>query len=406
MFSTPPMNRPVRPPERPRLRQSLNRPLRLSLGRSLRLLGVLATAAFATGCSWFAASTKPKPAELLPLSAPSVLSQSWSLSIGSAGIGFRPTAMGDSVVAASASGNLVKVDASTGRTLWRVSLPALSTGVGSDGEIAVVGARDGSLLAVDAQGVTKWTAPVGAEIVTVPAVGQGVVVVRGSDNRISAYEVESGKRRWSFARQSPTLTLRQTGGLLIDGGSVYAGLPGGRMLALSLQNGSVRWEAAVSQPRGSNEIERISDVVATPVLQGRDICAVSFQGRVACIETAGGRGQWARDLSSSAGLDMDAGGVYVVDEKDHVHAFSRSGASLWRSEKFAWRELSRPLADAGLVVFGDREGFVHAIRADDAEIVGRVPLGAGAILSGPVRVGPVLVVQTSGGTLAGLRVNP
>lgn len=376
------------------------------MSNSVRRLVSIGLALMVAGCSWFAASTKPKPTELVPLTAGSVLSRDWSVTLGAAGVGFRPAAAGAAVVAASANGSVAKVDVSSGRTLWRVALPALSAGVGSDGEVSVVAARDGSLIALDALGARKWVAPVGAEVLTVPAVGQGVVVVRGSDNRISAFELDSGKRRWSFARQAPTLTLRQTGGLLIDGGSVYAGMPGGRLLALSLQNGSVRWESAVSQPKGSNEIERIADVVATPVLQGRDLCAVSFQGRVACFESAGGRGLWARELSSSVGLDVGASAVYVVDEKDQVHAFSRTGASLWRSDRFAWRGVGRPLLESGAVVFGDREGFVHAIAADDAQIVGRVSTDGSAILAGPVRVARTVVVQTSAGMLAGLAVKP
>lgn len=363
--------------------------------------------AFISACSWFGGSTKPMPSELVPLAEASAISTAWTVSLGAAGVGFRPAAEGDTVVAAAANGTVMRVDAISGRVIWQVRLAQpLSSGAGSDGETIVVGGRDGSLIGLDNTGKVKWSTPLGAEVVTVPAVAQGIVVVRSSDNRISAYELDSGKRRWSFQRQAPTLALRHTGSVLIDGGSVYAGLPGGRMLALSIQNGSVRWEAAVSQPRGSNEIERIADVVSTPVSNGRDVCAVSFQGRVACFDLGVGRGVWARDLSSSAGLDGNASAIYVADEKDHVHAFSRTGASLWRSERLAWRGLGRPLAEGALVLIGDRQGFVHALRADDGAVVGRVATDGSAVLSGPVRVGKTVVVQTSGGSLVGVGARP
>lgn len=372
---------------------------RLFLGAAL----IAATAA----CSWFGGSTKPTPSELVPLAEGSAISTSWTVSLGAAGVGFRPSAEGDTVVAAAANGTVMRVDANSGRVLWQVTLTQpLTTGAGSDGDTIVVGGRDGSLIGLDSTGKVKWSTPLGAEVVTVPAVAQGIAVVRSSDNRISAFELDSGKRRWSFQRQAPTLALRQTGSLLIEGASVYAGLPGGRILALSVQNGAVRWEAAVSQPRGSNEIERIADVVSTPVSNGRDVCAASFQGRVACFDLGSGRGVWARELSSSAGLDGNSSAVYVVDEKDHVHAFSRTGASLWRSERLAWRGLGRPLVDGAMVLTGDRQGFVHALRTDDGAVIGRIATDGSAVLSGPVRAGRTVVVQTSGGSLVGLGARP
>lgn len=375
--------------------------------RSLSRLFTLSLSLSLAGCAWFSASTKPVPTELQPLAGASAIAALWSVPVGPASIGFRPVADGDTVLAAAADGTVVRVDSATGKVIWRVSLPqGVVTGIGGDGDIAVVAMRDGSLTALDGTGKTKWTASLGAEVVTVPAVGQGIVVVRGSDNRVSAYELDSGKRRWSFQRQGPTLMLRQTGALTIDGASVYAGLPGGRILALNAQNGAVRWEAAVAQPRGSNEIERIADVVATPVVNGRDVCAASFQGRVACFDAASGRGVWVRELSSVAGLDLDQRGAYVVDEKDHLHAYSRTGASLWRNDKLAWRGLSRPLAIGALTLVGDRSGFVHAINRDDGAIAGRLSTDGSAILSGPVRAARSVVVQTSAGSLVGFSAPP
>ena len=385
----------------------INSGIGLQLERGLRLGAGLMLAGLLAGCSWFAASTKPVPAELVQLTGKSVIAPTWTVSVGSAGVGFRPVATGDAVLAASADGAVVRVDAESGRVVWRQKLAkGLVAGIGADADVAVVATRDGGLIALDNAGNTKWTILLGAEVVTVPAVGQGIVVVRGSDNRISAFELDSGKRRWTLQRQAPTLMLRQTGGISIDAATAYVGMPGGRLLALSVQNGAIRWEASVTQARGSNEIERIADVVSIPVVNGRDVCAASFQGRVACFEAAIGRGQWVRDLSSVAGLDLDSAAAYVVDDKDQLHAYSRSGASLWRNDKFSYRGLSRPLANGPFVMVGDQRGFVHAVTREDGAIAGRLSTDGSAILAGPILAGRTLVVQTSAGSLVGFSVQP
>lgn len=375
--------------------------------RAMPRAAVLLSIAFAlSSCGWFSGPTRPPPTPLTPLAGKSLLAPAWNLDVGRAGVGFQPIVIGDSVFAAAGNGRVSRVQAATGRLVWRTDLEKpLVAGVGSDGEAAVVAARDGTLIALDAGGKQRWQVPVGAEVTSVPLVAQGMAIVRSSDNRVSAYELDSGKRRWSFQRQAPSLVLRQTVGMSIDGATVFVGMPGGRMVALSAQTGSVRWEAAVSQPKGSNEIERIADVVASPLINGRDVCAVSFQGRVACFDASSGRGGWARDLSSSVGLDLDSRLLVATDDKDNLNAFSRTGASIWRSDKLGWRGLSRPLSMPSAVIVGDSLGFVHALDRDDGALIGRASTDGSAILGGPVAAGELAIVQTMAGTLHGITVS-
>ena len=374
--------------------------------RLLRLIAMagLTLALAACGNFWpWSGPDKPKPSELPAVTGTTPLKVLWSNRVGAGGIGFQPVFAAGSVWVASRDGTVARIDAENGKTLWQVEIgKPLVAGVGCDGDVVVVAARDGTLIALDADGKPKWTVPLSNEVVTVPAVAFGVVIVRASDNRVSAYDTDTGKRRWTFQRQIPSLVLRQTGVVAMAAGTTYVGLPGGRLAALSLQNGAVRWEAAVSQPKGSNEIERISDVVGAPQVNGRDVCAVSFQGRIGCFDAPSGRATWARDLSSSRGLDMDARMVVTVDERDQVHAFSTTGASLWRNEQYRLHRLSAPLLLSAMVVLGDGKGLVHGLARDDGAAVGRVETDGSAVITAPVLAGRIAVVQTSKGGVFGI----
>ena len=377
-----------------------------SLPRRAGLLAASMVLAASAGCSlWPWSKSRPKPPELPPVTAPASARVAWSLSLPGAGVGFQPVAVGDSLWASGRDGTVVRVDAASGRPQWRVSAgQPLIGGVGSDGETAVVAGRDGSLIAFDRDGKHKWSTPTGAEVVTVPSVAVGLVLVRTSDNRVAAFDAETGRRRWTFQRQNPPLVLRQTSLIAMDPGTAYVGLPGGRLVALSLETGALRWEAAVAVPRGSNEIERIADVVGSPLLSGREICAVTFQGRLGCFESASGRALWGRDLSSPAGLDLDARLVVVPDERGEVHAFSRSGASLWRQDKLRGRTLAAPLLLPRFITLGDGTGLVHVLERDGGAIAGRVPTDGSAIVSAPVAAAGLAVVQTTAGALYALRI--
>jgi outer membrane protein assembly factor BamB len=372
---------------------------RAVLGGALALLG---------GCSsmpW--SSGRPKLPEAPQPTGRSSAKLAWSLRLATAGAGFAPVVVGDSVYAAGADGTLARIEAAGGRVRWQVQAARrLSTGVGSDGEIVVVTGRDGQLIAHGAAaGRPLWTTALGAEAVTVPAVALGRVVLRTSDNRISAFDPATGQRRWSVSRQPSALVLRQTAGLSIAPGSAYAGLPGGRLIAIGLDGGQPRWEAAVSNPRGANEIERIADIVGSPVASSREVCAASYQGKVACFEAATGRALWARDVAAVGGIEADARLVALTDERGHVHAFSRTGASLWRQEALARREPSAPVAVGNHLVLGDIQGQVYVLSRDNGAIVARFPTDGTPMLAQGVRFERLAILQTSGGTLVAIEVD-
>lgn len=375
--------------------------------RSAILVGLAGVAGLA-GCGsfWPWSSGSEKMPDPPVVTAPVAASQAWSVRLGPAGSGFAPVFAAGSVFAASSNGTVARLDAVTGGIVWRIEAgKRLSSGVGSDGDTTVVAARDGSLLAFDGSGKQRWSAQLGGEAVTVPAVGMGLVIVRSSDNRVSAFEADTGKRRWSFQRQNPSLVLRQTAGIAIAPDAVYVGMPGGRLVSLGIESGALRWEGTVSQPRGATEIERIADVVGSPLISGREVCAASFQGKVGCFDAPTGRALWSRDVSSSAGIDVDASLLAVVDDRDRIHAFSRSGTSLWRQEGLSRRGLSAPLSLGPVLVVGDSRGLIHLVSRSDGAIAGRFPTDGSAIVSPPAAAGRIAAVQTSAGALVGISID-
>jgi outer membrane protein assembly factor BamB len=382
-----------------------NTPETFASRRSVLLGGAaVGSIAMLSGCG----STKPvKPPSPQPAAGKSIGRLAWSASAGSMQvankvlpINFAPVFSAGSIWFAATDGSVGKLDAVNGAVVWRINVgKSLVAGIGTDGETAVVGARDGSLIALDANGKTKWTSQSSSEAVSVPAVGSGIAVVRFSDNRVYGFDSDTGKRRWQVQRQSPALVLRQTNSSAIDTSSVYTGLPGGRLMAISLKTGAVRWEGAVSQPKGANEIERIADVVGTPLLSGRELCAASYQGKLTCFDAASGRALWAKDVASQSGLEIDNRIVSVVDEGGIVQAFSRSGTALWKQSALAKRTLTAPISVDGYLMVGDEDGFVYILSRDNGEIVGRVLTDGSALLPMPCAADKFAVFQSSRGGL-------
>ncbi|MDR2924820.1 MAG: outer membrane protein assembly factor BamB [Azoarcus sp.] len=351
--------------------------------------------ALSSGCSSTAG-----PADLVKFQQSAELHELWSVSVGGAkNYVFQPIVVDESVYAAEAGGDVVRIDG--GKKKWVTDTKVkLSAGVGCDGEIVAVAGEKGEIIALDAEtGSEKWRVNAGVEILAPPAVGGGVVVLRASDHRLLGLETKHGQHRWLYQRNMPPLALRSHSGVLIVENQVaLAGFPGGKLVAVSLEHGGNLWELSVSRPRGATELERVSDVAGVPVLGRNEVCAVTYQGRVACFDMGNGNTLWTRDFSSYVGMDRDNRFALLVDERDSVQALDvYSGITAWRQDAMTRRRLTRPRIIDDFVVLGDGEGYVHVLGYEDGVFVARDRADNSAILADPLPLGDGFVVQSIDG---------
>lgn len=147
----------------------------------------------------------------------------------------------------------------------------------------------------------------------------------------------------------------------------------------------------------------MADITSTPVLDVRNACAVAFQGRATCLDISNGSSLWSREVSSTAGLDIDSRAVYVSDDNGSVLAFDRfTGASLWKQTALAHRGLSRPIALGSYIVVGDAEGYIHALRRDDGALAARISTDGSPIAADPQATENGFVIQTRNGSIYSL----
>lgn len=358
--------------------------------------------------SLFGPQPTQKPAELVVIRSavsPKIL---WQGSVGGGDkSAFFPVAAGKVVYATGAAGQVTAFDTANGRQAMRLDAgQRLSGGVGAGDGLVLVGTPKGEVLAFDRDGKPRWKAQLSGEVLAPPRVADDVVVVRAGDGRIFGLNTIDGKRKWLYQRATPALSVRTHAGVVIHRGAVFAGFPGGRLVAIALANGSVAWESVVALPRGTTELERVADITSPPVVDDHQACAVAFQGRVACFDTLRGTSIWARDLSSVAGMATDGRNFYITDDKNAVLALDKAnGASIWKQDKLSGRGVSGPLAFGRYVVVGDLEGYVHFLSREDGSFAARIATDGSAIIVPPVALDlSSFVVQTRNGGVFAITV--
>jgi len=384
--------------------------MRNAVKRAGKLAWAGVALALLAGCSSlnpFASPPRNPPAALVNFKTTLNVRTAWSTGIGGAGVFvFSPAFADGGVFVAAADGTIARLDPANGHQVWRINADThLTAGVGSDGHTVAVAGEKGAVLAFDADGKLRWKAQTSSEVLAPPTVGQGLVIVRSVDDRIEAFDAESGSRRWTVQRTAPALTLRTASAIVIAGPTAFVGLPGGRLLALALSNGGPRWEISVGDPKGATELERVADIAGAPVAIGRDVCAVSYQGRVGCFDAASGAPRWIKDLSSDVGLGADERFIFAADEHGSIAAFSREGgASVWRNTQLANRRLSTPVSFGRAIAVGDGQGYVHFLSREDGSFVARVGTDGSPINAPPLVTDTQVVFQTQSGTVVALAI--
>ncbi len=386
-----------------------------------RYIAVLFLLVIVTGCSSDAVQTKP--AQLVNIKSTAKFevrwrhivnvadltclqrdrSYCWKESKGNLGVDvLHPAVTAESVIAANEKNEIQCFDVRTGKLRWKiVNAFAISGGVGSgSGAVLVAGDKGDVALYEESTGKLRWISKVSSEVLSVPKLADGVVVVRSEDGRIAGLDAKDGKRLWLYERSTPALVARGNAGLTIRNNIVYAGFAAGKLSAIGLHNGVIIWESSVSQPHGSTELERISDIISIPILDDSQVCAVAFQGHLACFDADQGAALWNRDVSSDKGLTMSRKYLFLSDAGDNVLGLDKlSGSSYWKNDQLLNRRVTAPLALDNYLIVGDLEGYLHAMNRDDGSFVARMSTDGSAIRSTPVAASDGFVVQTKNGSL-------
>ncbi len=360
----------------------------------IALLGL----AVLSGC---AGNSRPKPTPLEPLSAPSSARIVWRQKIEAVQFPMAVAVNGGVFTAASSDGTVVALQADTGRELWRGQAGGrLGAGVGSDGRYAAVVTRDGVLVTLEA-GRVLWRKPLGVRVDTPPLVAGERVFVLGADRSVHAFDAAEGAALWKVQRPGDPLTLAQPGVIASFRRHLLVG-QGPRLAALEPSDGSVVWEVPVGAPRGTNEIERLADLVGPLARTGDLVCVRSFQAAVGCVHAERGTLAWTRPGGGTDPVAADTQLVVAADASDRISTWRpATGEPGWNSERLLHHRLGPPLIVGSQVVFGDDAGLLHLLARDNGRPLARVATDGSAIVSAPVlAAGTVLVVTRAGGIFA------
>lgn len=362
---------------------------------------------------WLVACSSSKPPEPAPLEAlpagAKVLQPLWSQHLGSALATPQLQRQGHVLLASTDDGQVAEIGTDDGRVMSKLSVgAALSASASRNAEITAV-VTDQNELRVFSSGRLSWQTRLPSQVVTAPLVAGGRVFVLSVDRSVFALDAVDGRKLWSYQRPSEALALRQAGVLVAVDDTLWAGV-GSRLTALDPTTGGVRQEVVIGTPRGTNEVERLADLVAPAArvsgfTAGNDVlCVRAYQLSIGCVQLGHGELLWSSLQDGLSGVGADQEMAVGADGGDRLTAWTLTqGQPIWRNERLSHRKLSAAaVLDAGVVV-GDGWGYLHVLDRGDGHVVGRTQ-ACSAPVAQLLRVEDGVVAWCQDGTLAAYRL--
>lgn len=366
---------------------------------TIRWVLLILSAVFLTACG----SSRPQPAQIPPIKADKPIQALWKFKLGD-NVSFVQSlqVVQERLSLTTDDGNIAVVNLRSGQAVWRFDLKtALNTGTGFDGEHVAVVTLNNELVLLQA-GKVLWRNRLTSQSYTHPLIAGERVFMMMADRSVLAFDLVNGQRLWMQQRPGEPLVLKQNGVLMPFQNTLLVGL-GGRLTALNPDNGQIKWDVPVANPRGINDLERLVDLVAKPSRVDNSVCVRAFQAQVGCIDAFRGSVLWTRSSVGSQGVDGDAKTLIGTESNGMVQAWSRtSGDRLWDSDRLKYRELTGPLFTSKGIVIGDSGGWLYLLSAADGSLINRVQTSTDGFASTPTALadGGFVVLTRNGLLLA------
>ena len=306
----------------------------------------------------------------------------------------------EQIVTASRGGELTGFN-NTGERLWSVDVDEQITGgVALDAlsQTAIISTRSGKVMAFDsATGEKRWQQQLSGSVLTPALITNNRVVLSANNGFLHGLSLQTGQSVWQFATQVPAISVRGSASpTLLDNKTALLATADGRLHAVTADNGLPQWSRRVGVGAGSSEVERMSDVDGTPIVDKNQMFAISYSGQLLGIDLASRQVMFVNEQASLKALAVNTQQVIATGLDGKVVAYDRNtGAVLWESEELAYRHLTNPVMIGNYIAIGDLDGVVHLFDPASGKIVSRVET-KGALSSLQVQGSRLMTQSTSG----------
>lgn len=319
-----------------------------------------------------------------------------------------PLELKTEIVFSDAKGQVTVFDKSDFSIRWQKKFEAgYTSAIGGNESLYLLGTRAGEVIAIDAtSGNVNWQVKVSSEVLTRPVISKKHVIVKTTDGKLTALNMQSGKQAWVYQREVPALSVRGNSVPSLIQDKLITGLDNGKLVVINVDTGLLFWEKTIAIPRGRSEMERLVDLDADLVINNNVIYIAGFQGKVVALDLSSGGFLWSKKMSVTKNMTLGNNRLYVTDDNSHVWALdATTGATVWKQTDFSSRKLTSPVVMGDNLLLADYQGYLHVIAKADGHQLSRLQIDDGGIDVNPIVIGNKIYLQSKKSVIYVLSLN-
>ena len=271
----------------------------------------------------------------------------------------------------------------------------------------------GDVVALDARtGRVLWKTNLGIPIINAPTANGGRVFVSTQDNHFYALAEDDGRKLWDHQGITESAGIMESTSAAVAGEYVMAPYSSGEIYALRVQNGRPAWNDMLTHSGLATALSELDDIAGRPVVDRDIVYVISHSGIMAAISLNTGERLWARDISGIQTPWAAGDYVYVLTTEQQLLCLTRKeGKVKWIHQMQRWNDpegKKGPINWAGPVLVSDRlvmvssSGLAAAVSPYTGELLGRMEIPNGAFIP-PVVANGTLYLYTNDAQLVALR---
>jgi outer membrane protein assembly factor BamB len=288
---------------------------------------------------------------------------------GTTRISARPVVSGDRVYVYAPDGVVTALSASSGGRIWRTEVrpekerdPAAGGGVTVDGGRVYVATGYGEMAALDAgSGEIVWRRDLDTPARGAPTAGGGKVFVVSQKNEVFAVNESDGSEAFTYSGIPEQAGLLATSSPAVSGDKVVIPYSSGEVMAFSIAKGEPVWQSFVTRTQRTLGMAGLTDVSGSPVIDGDTVYATGTSGKTVALSLSDGSVRWQKDVGSTYTPVVSGDAVFLVDLGNRMVALKRSTGDILWITPLPQPKKKRDIAYAGPILAG---GALYAISSD------------------------------------------
>ncbi len=282
----------------------------------------------------------------------------------------------------------------------------LGGGLAISGTKVIVTTSFGDILVLDAKtGKELWKQSPQTPFRIAPTVTESTAIAVNVANEAIALDLATGNVKWTHVGLPEATGLLGGGVPAISGNKVVIPYSTGELYTLDLNTGQLLWVEALNPATAFDPLSSISHIRARPVISHGKVYTISHGGRMASFDLNSGSRLWQKDIGGVRTPAVYGGYLFMVtNENDLACLDSTTSQIIWAKalttpageEKTIW---AGPVLAGGKLILTNTKGDIVFFNPTDGTESSKINHGESLTLS-PIIVDGKLIVLSENATVA------